>query len=276
MARSRLPGLIAVIHLPPLAGSPRASREHPSTALEKAGLRAVAEARALEKAGFEGLVLENFGDVPFFKDQVPPETVASMAVIAAAVRQAVKVPIGINVLRNDARAALAIASVTDCQFLRVNVLSGLVAADQGLIEGDAAGLLRERERLGARPWIFADAQVKHARTLSPDDIGGVIHDLASRSGADAAVVTGAATGKAAELPHVEAASAAARKAGIPLFLGSGVSRENIARFRRLVDGVIISSDLRQSGRAGAGLDAVRVREFVKAFEKAPTNRPRLR
>src|SRR4051812_27201819 len=164
-----------------------------------------------------------------------------MAVIAAAVRQAVKLPIGINVLRNDGRAGLAIASVTDCEFIRVNVLSGLVAADQGLIEGCAAELLRERERLGARPWIFADAQVKHARTLSPDDVAGTIHDLATRSGADAVVVTGTATGRAAEISHVERASAAAKSAGIPLYLGSGVSRENVKDYRRLVDGVIISS-----------------------------------
>ena len=128
------------------------------------------EARLLERAGFEGLVVENFGDVPFYKDRVPPETIASMAVIAAAVKEAVRIPVGINVLRNDARAGLAIAASVDCAFFRVNVLSGLVAADQGLIEGSAAELLRERERLGARPAIFADVLVKHAATLSTNDV----------------------------------------------------------------------------------------------------------
>jgi membrane complex biogenesis BtpA family protein len=272
LARLRLPSLIAVIHLPPLAGSPGASRGHPAAALEKAGARAVAEARLLTKAGFQAVVLENFGDVPFYKDSVPPETVASMAVIAAAVRQTVRCPIGINVLRNDARSALAIASVTDCEFIRVNVLSGVAAADQGILEGNAAFLLRERERLGAQPWIFADAQVKHARTLSSDDVGAQIRDLATRALADAAVVTGTATGKAAELSHVETASRAARDAEIPIFLGSGISRKNISHFRKLVDGVIISSDLRQGGRAGAPLDPARVREFAQAFKKAPARR----
>jgi membrane complex biogenesis BtpA family protein len=225
----------------------------------------VAEAQALDKAGFDGVVIENFGDTPFYKDRVPPETVACMAVIAAAVRQAVRVPIGINVLRNDARAGLAVAAVTDCEFIRVNVLSGLVAADQGLIEGDAAGLLRERARLGARPWIFADARVKHARTLSSDDLGGLIHDLASRSLADAVVVTGSATGTAAGLDDVREASQAARAARVPLYLGSGMSRKNIDSYRRLVDGVIVSSDLRQGGKAGAPLESARVKEFVKSF-----------
>src|SRR5579885_2498212 len=98
MAHSRLPALIGVIHLPPLAGAPGAARAHPASVLEKAGTRAVGEARLLAKAGFQAVVLENFGDVPFYKDCVPPETIASMAVIAAAVRQAVSCPIGINVL----------------------------------------------------------------------------------------------------------------------------------------------------------------------------------
>jgi membrane complex biogenesis BtpA family protein len=268
MARPRFPALIGVIHLPPLAGAPKAGGAHPATLLEKAGLRAVAEAKILDREGFDGIVLENFGDAPFYKDSVPPETIACMSVIAGAIRQVTRASVGINVLRNDARAALAIASVTDCEFIRVNVLSGLVAADQGLIEGNAAFLLRERERLGARPWIFADALVKHAKTLSSDSVGTVIHDLASRSGADAVVASGAATGRAAELSHVQAAARAARSVKVPLYLGSGVTRENIVEFRPWIEGVIVSSDLRQGGRAGAPLEASRVRQFSRAFAAA--------
>src|SRR4029079_5487495 len=127
-----LPSLIGVIHLPALAGAPGSS--DPADALQRAGLQAVKEAQILVKAGFDGLILENFGDVPFYKTQVPPETIASMSVIAAAVREAArKVSLGINVLRNDARAAMAIAAVTGCDFIRVNVLSGVSATDQGWI-----------------------------------------------------------------------------------------------------------------------------------------------
>src|SRR4051812_41375713 len=103
----KLPRLIGVIHLPPLAGSPLSHGEHCETLLQQAGYLAVKEAQLLVSAGFEAIIIENLGDIPFYKTKVPPETVASMAVICAAVREAVKVPIGVNVLRNDAFAALA-------------------------------------------------------------------------------------------------------------------------------------------------------------------------
>ena len=54
--------------------------------------------------------------------------------ISAAIREVSKLPLGINVLRNDAFSALAIAAVTGADFIRVNVLSGVTATDQGLIE----------------------------------------------------------------------------------------------------------------------------------------------
>src|SRR4051812_3812960 len=104
-----LPRLIGVIHLPPLAGAPRAGAMSPSEALQQAGLLAVKEAKALAELGFEALIIENFGDVPFYRDRVPPETVASMAIIAAAVRECVNIPVGINILRNDAASAIAVA-----------------------------------------------------------------------------------------------------------------------------------------------------------------------
>ena len=91
--KKKLPALIAVIHLPPLAGTPSlfGAPADAAASLQAAGLRAVQEAQELVKAGFEGLIIENFGDAPFYKTQVPPETIASLAIIAAAVREAVRV-----------------------------------------------------------------------------------------------------------------------------------------------------------------------------------------
>src|SRR5262249_6275844 len=155
-------------------GSPRSveNADSPAIALQKAGIQAVREAKLLAQAGFEAVIIENFGDTPFYKTRVPAETVASLAVIAAAVRESVSIPVGINVLRNDGHSALAVAAVTGCDLVRVNVLTGVSATDQGIIEGEAASLIRERQRLGASSiGILADVHVKHARSLSSDDIG---------------------------------------------------------------------------------------------------------
>ena len=266
-----LPQLIGVVHLPPLAGAPRASHQHPAEALQIAGGLAVEEALALEQAGYEGVILENFGDTPFYKDRVPPETLASLAIIAAAVRDAVKIQVGINVLRNDARAALAIAAVTGCDFIRVNVLSGLTATDQGLIEGDAATLVRERERLGVSQSvaILADVHVKHAITLSSFDLGLAIEETGLRAMADGVIITGRTTGRLADLQSLQLASQVARENKIPLFIGSGASRDKLKEIRPWVNGIIVGSDLRRDGLAGAPLDLKRLREFEKEFRKAP-------
>lgn len=252
--------------MPALPGSPGASSMSPAEALQRAGLAAVQEAKALTQAGFQGLILENFGDVPFLRTQVGPETISSMAVIAAAVREATKLPLGINVLRNDARAALAIASVTDCEMIRVNVLSGVAATDQGWIEGEAASLIRERERLGSPVLILADAHVKHARTVSSESIDLAIEELALRSMADAVIITGETTGRSVDMQKLIEASRAARAIRVPLLIGSGATAENLPTLLESADGIIVGSALRQSGRAGAPLDARRIRELVRAFK----------
>jgi membrane complex biogenesis BtpA family protein len=270
--QTRLPQLIGVIHLPPLPGSPGASRQDASDALKKAGLWAVKEAKLFTQAGFEGIIIENFGDAPFYKSQVPPETIVSMSVIAAAVRESTRLPLGINVLRNDANSALAIAAVTGADFIRVNVLSGVVATDQGLIEGDAATLIRERIRLNAEHIaILADVQVKHAQTLSSVDLAIAIEETAGRGGADGVIVTGSTTGRSPETVRLQEAMVAAQHTGVPLYIGSGASLEKLKEYYSAGSSlvgvcVIVGSALRKGGRAGAPLDAKKVKEFARVFK----------
>ncbi len=266
-AARRLPRLIGVIHLPPLPGSPGASRFSAVDALSIAGERAVQEALALARAGFEGLIVENFGDAPFYKDRVPAETVAAMSIIAAAIREAVKIPVGVNILRNAGRDALAVAAVSGCDFIRVNILSGVAATDQGIIEADAAFLLRERARLNSAIGILGDVLVKHARSLSVDDVALAIEEVGLRAGADGVVITGATTGRAVDPVRLEKASRAARAHSIPLYIGSGMTADGLAEVRSKIDGVIVGSDLRRAGKAGAPLDLKRVRAFVKAYRR---------
>jgi membrane complex biogenesis BtpA family protein len=264
--------------LPALAGAPGAigaNGPDASQALQKAGLLAVREATILAAAGFDGIILENFGDTPFYKSCVPPETIASMAIIAAAVREAVRIPIGINVLRNDARAALAIAAVSGCDFIRINVLSGVAATDQGIVEGDAAFLIRERDRLGAsHVAILADVHVKHARSLSSDDIELGIEEAALRAGADGVILTGSTTGRAVDLGELENAARITNEKGIPLFIGSGATLKTLAQLRRLATGVIVGSALRKAGRAGAALDPKATRAFAKEYKKKAVGKKR--
>ena len=74
----------------------------------------------------------------------------------------VAVPVGVNVLRNDAMAGLAIAAATGARFVRVNVHTGVMLGDQGWLHGEAHETVRLRKRLGVEAAILADVMVKHA------------------------------------------------------------------------------------------------------------------
>jgi membrane complex biogenesis BtpA family protein len=267
--KSNRPVLIAVIHLPPLPGAPvdSTSQGRSSTAsdlMNHALETAVREAETLARAGFDGIVVENFGDAPFFKDQVPAETIAAMAVVATAVGATVGIPVGVNVLRNDGLSAMAVAAASAADFVRVNVLSGVAATDQGMVEGRAAELLRMRSRLQAEVGILADVHVKHAVSVSSDDLVLAIEEAGLRARADGVILSGATTGRAAARSEIELASKTARSLGIPLYIGSGASAANIAELSPLVDGVLVSSDLRRGGVPGAPLDSSRIRRFLAA------------
>ena len=140
--------LIGVVHLRPLPGSPR-WRSDLQAVIESA----VIDARAYERGGTHALFIENFGDVPFTKGNVGPETVAAMATAGRAIRDETKLPIGFNVLRNDACAALALCAACQGDFIRVNVHTGAMLTDQGLIEGDAYETLRAIPLSAAWPMV---------------------------------------------------------------------------------------------------------------------------
>ena len=269
-ARGRLVG---VIHLPPLPGSPRSALSCADVA------RAAAkDARALADAGFDLAMIENFGDVPFFPSEVPPVTVSAMTACAVAVREACPgIAVGINVLRNDSRAALAIAAAVGAACIRVNVHTGARVTDQGIVEGRAAETLRERRALGAETVaIWADVNVKHSAALAPRDVGQEAEDLVRRALADAVLVTGWGTGKGVDEAELARVSQAVREAvgggggaGSPLVLvASGVTVDSIPRVAPLCDGVIVGSALRTDGVAGGAIDPREAAAFASAFRRA--------
>jgi len=254
--------LIGVVHLAALPGAPA----HRGGMARVTG-RAVADATTLVAGGVDALIVENYGDAPFWKDDVPPATVAALTAAVLAVRDAVPgTPLGVNCLRNDACAALGVAAACGALFVRVNVLTGAMVTDQGVVEGRAAEVARLRASLRPRIAIAADVLVKHASPLAPVDPAEVAADLVGRGGADALIVTGTRTGGAVDPARVRAVRAAAGRA--PVLLGSGVRAGTVADLLPLADGAIVGSALERGGRAGNPVDAARVRVFAAAWRRA--------
>jgi hypothetical protein len=185
-----------------------------------------------------------------------------MTLIVDRLKGMVTLPIGINVLRNDGKSAMAIASCVEAEFIRVNVLTGIMATDQGLIEGQAHQLLRYRRELGSDIGILADVLVKHARPLGTPNLTTAVQDTIERGLADGVILSGWATGSPPSLEDLELATAAA--GDTPVFIGSGANWENIARLIQAADGVIVASSLKRKGKISETIDPIRVSQFVDA------------
>lgn len=253
--------IIGVVHLLPLPTSPRWGGS-----LKAIIDRAEQEATALAAGGVDGIIVENFFDAPFPKDHVDPAVVSAMTVVIQKLMHMVTLPIGINVLRNDAQSAFAIAACVQAQFIRVNVWTGIMATDQGMIEGRAHELLRYRRELGCDVKVFADVLVKHARPLGSPNLTMAVQDTIERGLADAVILSGWATGNPPSLEDLELASAVAN--GTPVLIGSGADWENIPKLMTAADGVIVSSSLKRQGKRENSIDPIRVSRFVEATRRS--------
>jgi hypothetical protein len=247
-----------MVHLLPLPGSPRFDGS-----IDSVVEAAVGDALALEGAGFPALIVENYGDAPFFGARVPVGTVAAMTVATRAVREATSAVIGVNVLRNDALSALAIASVTGARFIRVNVLTGVMFTDQGPLTGEAPTVARTRKILCPDVEIWADVMVKHATPPSGADPAQMAEDTVLRGLADAVVVSGSGTGVEPDRDRA-AIIAKAVPPGTRVVIGSGASRTNLGALLEVADTVIVGSAVKVGGDAGKRVDPSRARAFVEA------------
>ena len=250
--------IVGMVHLPPLPGAPGFDGDR-----EAICERAVADARALEDGGIDALLVENFGDAPFYPDDVPAHVVTHLTAIAGAVADAVSLPIGINVLRNDARTALSIADAVGASFVRVNVHVGARVTDQGVIEGRAHETLRLRDRLGSDVAILADHRVKHSAALAPEAVS--LPDLVERGRADGVVISGSGTGSETPIDALQEAVAErdAHELDVPVFAGSGVDRESVQEVLTVADGAIVGTALKVGGETTVPVDSDAVERLVE-------------
>ncbi|MBI3929053.1 MAG: BtpA/SgcQ family protein [Armatimonadetes bacterium] len=251
--------LIGMVHLRALPGSP--NYRAPFERVVEVGVQ---EAMEYRRAGFHALMVENMHDRPYLpRGRCGPETVAAMAAAAREIRRAVELPLGVQVLAGANREALAVAAACGAQFARVEGFVFAHVADEGLLEADAGELLRYRVAIGAeKVRIFADIKKKHSSHAITADL-----DLAETARAaefcqaDGVIVTGVSTGRETIPSEVEQVAAAVT---LPVFVGSGVAVDNLARYPQ-ADACIVGSWVKRGGHWSGELDPERVRELSRAF-----------
>jgi membrane complex biogenesis BtpA family protein len=251
--------LIGMVHLLPLPGSPRYDGDGISRSLE-AALR---DAKTLKDGGFDGLLVENYGDSPFMPAPTDPETVAAMTAIASEISRQVDLPLGVNVLRNGALAAIAIANAIRARFIRVNVLCEALLTDQGIINGCAHDLMRYRKQLAAVDVrVYGDVRSKHAAPLVARPIEESARDTAYRGMADALIVTGLHTGVQPDVDDVRRIKGCVPDR--PVLIGSGLTIRNMKKLLSKSDGAIVGTSIKENGVVENQVDIARAREMVRS------------
>jgi membrane complex biogenesis BtpA family protein len=249
--------LIACIHLMPLPGSPRYAgtmREVYDTAL--------AEAAIFAQCPIDGLIVENFRDAPFYPHALPAESIAALTAVTREVVRMTQIPVGVNALRNDAQAAMAIATAAEADFIRVNVHMGAMVSDQGIIEGASHATLRLRAALRSRVLIFADASVKHATPLADRGLATETRDLTERGLADAIIVSGDYTGAPTSPEDI---AIVRQHTTLPILIGSGATPDNLPYVYAQVDGLIVGSYFKKEGKAENLVEEGRVKKFTETL-----------
>lgn len=246
--------LVAMVHLPPLPGASNYQGE----AMSAIVARAVGEARLLEASGFDAIMLQNTHDRPS-REVVPRLTVAAMTAVAAAVKDVIGSPLGINLHKNDAEGALAVAGACQAAFVRIKVLVGAVVGPEGVIQGAAETAIRVRAELPSPVEVWADLNELTSRPLTPIPMPDLA-DLAQRFGmADRLLIT---------CPTIDESLAAvgqARKGTtLPILLGGRTTAGSIARVLASCDGAIVGTCLRRGGNTTEPLDETSTRGFIAA------------
>jgi len=249
--------LIGVLHLLPLPGAPLYEG-----AIQKVYDQALAELEVFKRHQLDSVIVENFRDMPYFPGRVPVETVAAMAAISREVVRAADMPVGINVLRSDGEAAIAVATASGAHYVRINVHMGAVVADQGIVQGSSQFSVRLRSALKSRALIFADVDVKHAAPIAGRSLDVETRDLTERGLADAVIVSGDRTGVETSVTDVDIVR---RSTALPLLVGSGATPENIEQMLPKVNGLIVGSYFKKDGAGHNLVDESRVQRFVRRF-----------
>lgn len=255
-------GVIGMVHLAALPGTP-GNTASPSEITN----RAVRDAKTLAGAGFDAILIENMHDLPYLQRDVGSEIVATMTSVVAAIRSAVAVPLGVQVLAGANQAAMSIAHATGCAFIRAEGFAYASVADEGLFDkADAGPLLRHRKAIGAETVaVWADVRKKHSAHALTADLS--LKELVAGfefCGADSIIVTGSTTGDPVKMSDLSEAKSAT---SLPIIVGSGATADNVAALFGTADAVIVGSSIKMNGDWRCDVDPERARVFLEAAQR---------
>lgn len=252
--------LIGMVHVGALPSAPNNTQS-----VAQLITQATKEARQLEAAGFDAIIIENMHDIPYVHgEELTPDITSAMTAVACSIASSISIPFGVQILSGGNTRALAVAHATGGAFIRCENFVFAHVADEGILpKAEAGGLLRYRKSIGAQSVkVFCDMKKKHASHAITGDLS--ITEVAQGAkffGADGIIITGSSTGKQTAIEDVREARHAV---DLPVLVGSGVSPDNAGDLFEYADALIVGSWIKVDGHWTNPIDPVRAQEMVRS------------
>ncbi len=222
-----------MIHLPPLPGYPDYS------GMDGVVKKALKDLKVLEKAGFNGVLVENT-DTPGFV-AAPSEIKKAMKKVTKEVIRKSSLPVGMEIVY-DMTATINIAASLGCNFVRLDVFADTVKTRWGIVPYSYKEVNKILASYSKKPLLLVDVHVKHAKLLSKKSLEKSIK-ISLKHGANGIIITGKWTGIE---PKLEDLKQARKVIGdkVPIIIGSGLNFTNTEKLLSLTDGAIVGTSIK--------------------------------
>jgi len=247
--------IIAMVHFPPLPGSPLYD--------DKMGIQGIEEwvrrdLESLQAGGVDAVMFCNEGDRPYVLE-APPATIAAMAYVIGRVKDRIRVPFGTDILW-DPQAAIALAKVVGARFVR-EVFTGAYESDMGIWNPRCGEIWRYKRLIEAHHLkLFYNITAELAGPLSHRGLENAAKAAVLSSLADGLCVSGLTAGITSDLDQLALVKNAVPDT--PVFANTGVNIKNVRDILSIADGAIVGSSLKVGGNTWNPVDPQRVKEFM--------------
>lgn len=197
----------------------------------------------------DGVLVENYDWGYADSNLATTKVMGALTAVAREVVRRATIPVGINILPNDYEKAFRIAHEVGARFIQIDHVTGEYLVEN--LDGEYVPCRPvNREDLFAHRARYPQIAVLggiHPKYYRPIDPKASIVDAARRGRdfADAVVVTGSKTGEQASISDLSEVKHAI--APHLVFVGSGLTPENVNEQLAIVDGAIVGSVFKKQG-----------------------------
>ncbi len=251
--------IIALLHLRALPGDPLYGTED---TIEKVAEQAREELRALQDGGVDGILIANEFSLPYERE-ASPVTIAAMSYILGRLKEEIRIPFGVNVVRSP-RATIEMAAAVGADFVR-NTFTGAYVGESGVTDTDVAFYVRRKNQLRAGNLrMLYKVNPESDVYLSERDLQKITKSLIFHCFPDGICVSGSSAGAETKADLIRLVKEVSGK--IPVFCNTGCTAKNVASMLEYADGACVGTALKRNGSFAEHADLDRVKEFMEAVK----------